>query len=220
MPLRRFTRIVAIETTGKHGGISPNFRQVSKSTCFSSLPPYFGSFMDHPKLQSYTSSKTELFSSPLSSINLGQDPTSTSVEYRVNIEYCTGCKWMLRSAWVAQELLTTFKDDLTSVTLTPSRPPSPSGTFLVTLNDSEIIWDRKIEGSFPEAKVLKQRIRDHVNPLKNLGHSDINGKKQKNEITSATTDSCSDCTDNEFKSDSQELDDAEAADLRRHFGVM
>ena len=91
---------------------------------------------------------------------------------------------------------------------------------LVTLNDSEIIWDRKIEGSFPEAKVLKQRIRDHVNPLKNLGHSDINGKKQKGEITSATTDSCTDCDDKEFKLDSQELDDAEAADLRRHFGVM
>ena len=29
---------------------------------------------------------------------------------RIEIEYCTQCRWMLRAAWVAQELLTTFED--------------------------------------------------------------------------------------------------------------
>eukprot|EP00961_Rhodomonas_salina_P267505 3614417-Rhodomonas_salina.3 len=46
---------------------------------------------------------------------------------RVEIEYCTGCRWMLRSAWLAQELLTTFESDLESVTLKPSRVrPGPA----------------------------------------------------------------------------------------------
>jgi Tfp pilus assembly protein PilX len=35
-----------------------------------------------------------------------------------------------------------------------------------------LIWDRKIDGGFPEAKVLKQRIRDYIDPKRDLGHSD------------------------------------------------
>ena len=34
----------------------------------------------------------------------------------VRITYCTGCRWMLRSAWMCQELLTTFEEELHSVT--------------------------------------------------------------------------------------------------------
>lgn len=29
-----------------------------------------------------------------------------------------------------------------------------------------------------ETKVLKQRVRDHIDPGKNLGHSDVHGKKK------------------------------------------
>lgn len=36
----------------------------------------------------------------------------------------------------------------------------------------ELVWDRKLEGGFPEMKVLKQKIRDKVSPNKDLGHSD------------------------------------------------
>lgn len=31
---------------------------------------------------------------------------------RVSITYCTQCRWLLRAAWLAQELLTTFEDEL------------------------------------------------------------------------------------------------------------
>ena len=48
----------------------------------------------------------------------------------ISIEYCVGCKWLLRSAWFGQELLSTFQDNLNSVTLVPSRPPSPGGQFV------------------------------------------------------------------------------------------
>lgn len=41
-----------------------------------------------------------------------------------------------------------------------------------------MLWDRKTEGGFPETKVLKQRVRDHIDPKKDLGHSDVGGKKK------------------------------------------
>lgn len=48
----------------------------------------------------------------------------------VGITYCTGCRWLLRAAWLAQELLTTFDTEIASVTLIPSRPPAKGGTFV------------------------------------------------------------------------------------------
>lgn len=90
----------------------------------------------------------------------------------VEIEYCTGCRWLLRSGWAAQELLTTFEKELGAVTL---RPSEVSGRFLVTLDGVEL-WDRKSKGGFPEMKELKQLIRDHIAPERDLGHSDVRGE--------------------------------------------
>lgn len=89
----------------------------------------------------------------------------------VSIEYCPKCGWMLRSAYMAQELLTTFTDELHGVLLQPSEK---GGTFLITVN-SMVIFDRKAMGRFPEIKELKQLVRDIVSPDKNLGHSDVKG---------------------------------------------
>ena len=86
----------------------------------------------------------------------------------ITIEYCPKCGWMLRSAYFAQELLSTFSDDLKGVLLQPSEH---SGTFQIKIDD-ELIFDRVIAGGFPEIKELKQRVRDIVNPEKSLGHSD------------------------------------------------
>lgn len=41
-----------------------------------------------------------------------------------------------------------------------------------------MLWDRKTEGGFPETKVLKQKVRDRIDPKKDLGHSDVGGKKK------------------------------------------
>jgi selenoprotein W-related protein len=90
----------------------------------------------------------------------------------VEIEYCPGCRWLLRAGWTAQELLTTFESELGGVTL---RPSAESGTFRVTV-DGVVVWNRKDEGRFPEMKELKQRIRDEIAPERDLGHSDIGGK--------------------------------------------
>ena len=85
----------------------------------------------------------------------------------VTITYCTQCNWLLRSGWLAQELLSTFGQDLASVTLVPGT----GGVFRIEV-DGEDIWERVRDGGFPDAKVLKQRLRDRVWPERDLGHAD------------------------------------------------
>ncbi len=86
----------------------------------------------------------------------------------ITIEYCPKCHWLLSSAYMAQELLTTFEDDLYGITLQPSEI---AGRYSIRVNDV-VLFDRKQEGRFPEIKELKQLVRDKVDPDKNLGHSD------------------------------------------------
>jgi selenoprotein W-related protein len=74
---------------------------------------------------------------------------------RVEIRYCTQCRWILRAGWLAQELLSTFDTDLGEVALVPGT----GGIFEVRVDD-ELVWSRKEQGRFPEAKELKQRVRD------------------------------------------------------------
>ena len=100
----------------------------------------------------------------------GEGPRVRSV---ITIEYCLKCGWMLRAAYMAQELLTTFSDELKGIMLQPSQV---SGRYTISLND-EIIFDRKREGRFPEIKELKQLVRDYVAPGKSLGHSDKDDNK-------------------------------------------
>jgi len=89
------------------------------------------------------------------------------MENRVKIEYCTQCRWLMRAAWMAQELLTTFETELDEVALSPGT----GGVFNVYLN-RDLIYSRKEKGRFPESKELKQLIRDQIAPDRDLGHSD------------------------------------------------
>ena len=104
-------------------------------------------------------------------------PSMDAVEVRtprLSIEYCTRCNWMLRSAWMAQEILTTFNGTIAEVALVPNH--EGTGTFECVLNaadgDDYMIWSRTEEDRFPESKELKQRVRDILAPTKSLGHSD------------------------------------------------
>lgn len=91
----------------------------------------------------------------------------TAARPQIVITYCTQCQWLLRAAWLAQELLSTFGEDLGRVSLVPAS----GGTFHINC-DGEQIWERKLDGGFPEAKVLKQRVRDRIDPQRSLGHND------------------------------------------------
>ncbi|TVY21910.1 hypothetical protein LARI1_G000361 [Lachnellula arida] len=88
----------------------------------------------------------------------------------------------------AQELLSTFSTSLGEVAL----QPSTGGTFVVHLYHANptsiedepvtmqkhLLWDRKAEGGFPETKELKRRVRDIIDPSRNLGHVDGHKKPE------------------------------------------
>lgn len=86
----------------------------------------------------------------------------------VSITYCRLCGWLLRAAWMGQELLSTFAEELGSVTLEPN---DIGGVFEVRV-DGKLVWSRAEQGRFPEIKELKQLVRDHVAPGRDLGHVD------------------------------------------------
>lgn len=62
------------------------------------------------------------------------------------------------------------------------------------------MWDRTVDGGFPETKVLKQRVRDIIDPQRNLGHSDRQWNSDDIEVAS--------------------LSDEESQEMRGYFGVM
>jgi len=89
---------------------------------------------------------------------------------RIEIEYCTQCRWLLRAAWMAQELLTTFPLEIGELVLIPGI----GGVFEVRL-DGAVLWSRQRQGRFPEIKELKQLVRNRIAPDRHLGHSDAPG---------------------------------------------
>src|SRR4051812_37814148 len=86
---------------------------------------------------------------------------------RIAITYCRQCNWLLRAGWMAQELLSTFAEDVTEVALLPAT----GGAFQIEIA-GEVIWERKRDGGFPDIRTLKQRVRDRLAPDRGLGHLD------------------------------------------------
>lgn len=86
---------------------------------------------------------------------------------RIEIEYCTQCHWLLRAAWMQQELLTTFAEEIGEVALIPGT----GGVFEIRAGE-RTIWSRAAQGGFPEIAELKRLVRDIVAPEKPLGHTE------------------------------------------------
>lgn len=86
---------------------------------------------------------------------------------RVEIHYCTQCRWLLRAAWMGQELLTSFEQEIGELALVPG-----SGGIFEVRADGALVWSRKERGRFPEIAELKQLVRDRIAPEKDLGHAD------------------------------------------------
>ncbi|KAF9008681.1 Rdx family-domain-containing protein [Cyathus striatus] len=127
---------------------------------------------DHQPLESGESRKTQ--ETLDASTFIFPDPLSVTT---ITIEFCDRCRWLHRATWVQTELFLTFPPPaIGSITLVPLNADESAGRFRVWLSmDSRppvLIWDRKLEGGFPELKALKQRVRDHIEPGKSLGHSD------------------------------------------------
>jgi selenoprotein W-related protein len=86
----------------------------------------------------------------------------------VKIIYCTKCHWLFRASWMAQELLTTFEQELGGVTLSPG-----TGSIFNVFVEDQLIFSRKEKGHFPDIKELKQLVRDRIAPDRYLGYSDV-----------------------------------------------
>ncbi|SCU83551.1 LADA_0C12112g1_1 [Lachancea dasiensis] len=116
---------------------------------------------------------------------------------KISIRFCTRCKWNLRSAWYLQELLQTFQDDLAEISLIPG----DAGEFRILgyLDaDAEIIiWDRKVDGGFPDSKFLKQRVKQMLLATSTVGaHVARNGTSAtlvSSEKESSPDAECLDC---------------------------
>ncbi|KAK8138894.1 Rdx family-domain-containing protein, partial [Apiospora sp. TS-2023a] len=171
-----------------------------------------------------TTSLSAPASDPAPSSSGGSSTSSSSIVLpRVTIRFCTQCKWMLRAAYYAQELLSTFSTGLGEVAL----QPSTGGTFIVEItaavtpspsssnndnNDAQlpggavaapkaaglattqhrVLWDRTVDGGFPETKELKRRVRDVIEPNRDLGHVDRDhARKPKPTTAGATTSTAS-----------------------------
>ena len=92
-------------------------------------------------------------------------------EVSITLIYCRMCNWTLRANWMAQELLSTFAEEITEIKL----QPRSGGIFEIWVdchNTKQRIWSRVNDGGFPDVKVLKQRVRDVIAPERNLGHVD------------------------------------------------
>jgi selenoprotein W-related protein len=83
---------------------------------------------------------------------------------KIEIKYCSKCRWLLRSSWMAQEILSTFEEEVDELSLLPC-----SGGVFEIMANGNVIWSRKDMGRFPEITELKQCVRDAIAPDKDLG---------------------------------------------------
>lgn len=93
-----------------------------------------------------------------------------STKATIDIYYCRQCNWLLRAAWIGQELLHTFSEDIETLSL----HPDTGGRYEIFCNGVRI-WERRQDEGFPDAKTLKQRVRDVIAPERDLGHTDRSG---------------------------------------------
>ena len=84
---------------------------------------------------------------------------------RVEITYCTQCKFLLRAAWLAQELLATFEQEIGEVALCPGS----GGIFEIVL-DGEIVASNRESKQMPEVGEVKRLLRDRIAPDRKIGH--------------------------------------------------
>jgi Rdx family len=69
--------------------------------------------------------------------------------------------------------------------------PVTGGIFNVTISYAtettgvleSVLWDRKTDGGFPETKELKNRVRNIVEPGRDLGHIDRSLKKGQSQAS-------------------------------------
>lgn len=85
----------------------------------------------------------------------------------LDIRLCPKCKWLFRATWISQELYNLLESDLESIKLVQS----DSGVFEVYCKKN-IIFSRHVEKVFIDIAIIKQRLRNLIDPERDLGHTD------------------------------------------------
>ncbi|MHB8346311.1 MAG: Rdx family protein [Acidiferrobacterales bacterium] len=83
----------------------------------------------------------------------------------IEIEYCTECGFLLRAAWIAQELLRALETEIGDLAL----KPGSGGNFIIRL-DGVVLFSRREQGRFPEAKELKLLVGSAIGSGRRFGH--------------------------------------------------
>lgn len=121
-----------------------------------------------------------LWDIPLLEIFARHNGQVTDAKPHVTIRYCMQCNWLLRAQWFQGELLQTFAYELGGVTL----EPGTGGVFTIDVEENRL-WDRSVDGGFPDIVALKRAVRDLVAPDRVLGHAD---RKPDEDMRSLDTD--------------------------------
>lgn len=84
---------------------------------------------------------------------------------KIEITYCVKCRFLLRAAWMAQELLSTFEGGLGAVALVPG-----SGGIFEVKMDGEVLASNRESKKMPEPAEVKRLVRDRIAPQRTIGH--------------------------------------------------
>jgi selT/selW/selH-like putative selenoprotein len=74
-------------------------------------------------------------------------------KHRLEIEFCTTCKFQGRAFWLARELFDARPDLAGEIVLIPSS----GGVFAVRF-DGTTVWDYATTGRFPEPKEVREAV--------------------------------------------------------------
>ena len=73
--------------------------------------------------------------------------------HRLEIEFCTACKFQGRAFWLARELFDQRSDLADEIVLVPS-----SGGVFIVRYDGQTVFDYKTERRFPEPKDVREAV--------------------------------------------------------------
>ncbi len=79
--------------------------------------------------------------------------TDSAPKHRLEIEFCTVCKFQGRAFWLARELFDQRPDIATEIALLPS-----SGGAFIVRYDGVAVFDRAATGRFPEPKEIREAV--------------------------------------------------------------
>ncbi|MDP9236770.1 MAG: Rdx family protein [Chloroflexota bacterium] len=78
---------------------------------------------------------------------------SDGARHRLEIEFCTQCRFQGRAFWLTRELFDARPDLAEEIVLIPS-----SGGVFIVRYDGRVVWDYAAAGRFPEPKEVREAV--------------------------------------------------------------